>query len=338
MEKTLSPKQVAAALGASESSLKRWTDTGQLEAVRTPGGHRRIAVREAVRFARESEFQIVRPEVLGLPELTRSPQHTRQRSLDDQLGQTLYDCLQRGDGPGARALIIQSYLDGHSVAAICDGPLRYALDRLGELWHHNQTGVFIEHRATDLVIQALNQLRPLLGPAPAEPTDLSAEPGRSAGRADPAPADAGTPEGRDQADADLRGKAHSASADTPMIAVGGAPAGDPYMIPSLAAACVLADVGFQSVNLGPDTPDSVLLDAVEHHGARLAWLSCSASRGALPDAAALHALAERLVDHHATLVIGGGQIEHLPAVRHPNLHFGRSMAELAAFAHGLLTR
>jgi MerR family transcriptional regulator, light-induced transcriptional regulator len=48
----LSPKALAAAIGVSESSLKRWADEGRLAAERTAGGHRRIAVAEAVRFVR----------------------------------------------------------------------------------------------------------------------------------------------------------------------------------------------------------------------------------------------------------------------------------------------
>jgi excisionase family DNA binding protein len=33
-------------LGVSEPTLRKWTDTGQLSAFRTPGGHRRYQLRE----------------------------------------------------------------------------------------------------------------------------------------------------------------------------------------------------------------------------------------------------------------------------------------------------
>jgi len=37
----LSPRELAEALGVSESSLKRWVDAGKIAASRTEGGHRR---------------------------------------------------------------------------------------------------------------------------------------------------------------------------------------------------------------------------------------------------------------------------------------------------------
>ena len=64
--KLLSPKDLANAIGASESSVKRWTDQGRLEITRTSGGHRRIAVTEAIRFIRENQLPLLQPEVLGL--------------------------------------------------------------------------------------------------------------------------------------------------------------------------------------------------------------------------------------------------------------------------------
>jgi len=58
----LSPRELADALGVSESSLKRWVDAGKITAARTEGGHRRIALQEAVRFIRETGAPLARPE------------------------------------------------------------------------------------------------------------------------------------------------------------------------------------------------------------------------------------------------------------------------------------
>ena len=40
----LSPRELAEAVGVSESSLKRWADRGRVHVHRTEGGHRRIPV------------------------------------------------------------------------------------------------------------------------------------------------------------------------------------------------------------------------------------------------------------------------------------------------------
>ena len=69
MKQTLSPRELARALGVSESSLKRWADDGKIRFSRTVGGHRRIAVSDALQFARDAKLPLVRPDVLGLREV-----------------------------------------------------------------------------------------------------------------------------------------------------------------------------------------------------------------------------------------------------------------------------
>ena len=66
IKELLSPKQVAQALGVSESSLKRWCDQGLIATIRTGGGHRRLALPDVLRFIRDGEHRLVSPEALGL--------------------------------------------------------------------------------------------------------------------------------------------------------------------------------------------------------------------------------------------------------------------------------
>jgi PAS domain S-box-containing protein/excisionase family DNA binding protein len=61
-----SPRNVADALGVGESTVKRWIDAGRMEADRTIGGHRRVALDEVLRFVRAEEMDVVHPETLGL--------------------------------------------------------------------------------------------------------------------------------------------------------------------------------------------------------------------------------------------------------------------------------
>lgn len=169
MQSALSPKELASAVGVSESSLKRWADEGKVRVSRTAGGHRRIALTDAVKFIRDSQLDVVRPEVLGLAETgnIRAAIHA-----DDPLAlaEPLYDALHRGDLPEARSMLIAAFLDGKSIASLCDGPVRSVLARLGELYQHSDEGIFIEHRATDMCIHTLNQIRTMIA------TDISDAP------------------------------------------------------------------------------------------------------------------------------------------------------------------
>jgi excisionase family DNA binding protein len=163
MKSALTPKELADAIGVSESSLRRWVDAGAIQTFRTVGGHRRIPMADALRFVRQSGSTVVRPELLGLSAMTGHPDLAEAQATDQ-----LYESLSHGDAAGARQIIMSLYLANHSPAAIADGPVRSAMHRLGELWRHDQRGILIEHRGVDVAIGAITQLRQVLPPVPGD--------------------------------------------------------------------------------------------------------------------------------------------------------------------------
>ncbi|MBM3320447.1 MAG: excisionase family DNA-binding protein [Candidatus Eisenbacteria bacterium] len=284
MERTISPKEMADAIGVSESSVKRWVDCGRIEAVRTAGGHRRIPVPSVARFVRETRASLVKPELVGLHDLLAIPSHTKEWENEST---DLFRFLESGQAAEARGLILSAYLSGRSLASIVDGPIRSAMARLGELWKHGAEGILIEHRATDICIQALDQIRLLI----------------------------------------------SIGKDSPR-AVGGAPSGDPYLLPSMATAAVLGSEGYQAVNLGPDTPVDILRTAARSMRPRIVWLSASAIEKPRELAAEVASLLGTLAELGAVLALGGTAREKLALDPHPALFIGSSMGELAGYARG----
>lgn len=158
---TLTPKALARAIGVSESSLKRWADDGLLRAERTAGGHRRIDLAEAVRFIRRTGARVVQPAALGMSELAEADLPDTVRREPTEL---LHQALEDGDGAQARSIVLSLYMSGWSPARIFDGPLRESMRRIGELWQHAEWGIVVEHRAVDVAVGAINQLR-VLAPA-----------------------------------------------------------------------------------------------------------------------------------------------------------------------------
>lgn len=177
MEPLLSPRQVADVLGVSESSVKRWVDGGELQAVRTAGGHRRIARSEAVRFARATGAFPARPDLLSLP----AGAVAEPAAGDEALVAAFHHALLDDDRSRAVSLLSSAFLAGQPVAALCDGPICLALQRIGELWTHDARGILQEHRATDICVYAIGLLRSLL-PAPPEGAPVAVG---SAGEKDP---------------------------------------------------------------------------------------------------------------------------------------------------------
>lgn len=248
----LSPRQAARVLGASESSLKRWVDAGDLAIRRTAGGHRRIPTAEVVRFARREGLTLQDASLLS-----RSPPAAGRR-LKAEVTRALHD----GDAEAVQRLLIRAHLDGTPLAALADGPLRLAMEDLGRLWLDDPEGVAREHQATLLVMRSIEALRNLLpAPPPGAPT-----------------------------------------------AVGGGPAGDPYLLPSLLVSLVLQEAGWRTIDLGPDTPDVALVAAANRHGATLVWRSYTGELEPTVAAKDLATLCRRLAPCR---VVAGGWRAHL---------------------------
>lgn len=162
VNRLVSPRSLAEAIGMSESSLKRWADRGLLQVTRTAGGHRRIALRDAIRFVRERKIKFLKPTAIGLPAEDLSVQVD-----SDQLDEALLQHLSEGQISAAWHLLIGHFLDGMTIAELGDGPIKAALRELGSRWEHDSDGIFIEHRATDVCIQIVQQMRLLAMPAQA---------------------------------------------------------------------------------------------------------------------------------------------------------------------------
>ncbi|MCE9593974.1 MAG: helix-turn-helix domain-containing protein [Planctomycetes bacterium] len=277
----LSPKDLADAIGVSESSLKRWVDDGRLVAVRTAGGHRRIPLHEAVRFVRAQRLQLARPELLGVPTV---PAETSAPTNEPFLQLLLAE-----NALAARAWLVQRYLGGVGFAALSDGPIRGAMTHVGELWKHSERGIMVEHRATDIAIQALSYLRSLLPPV----------------------------------------------ADDAWTALGFTPSGDPYLMPAMMSAAVLAEAGWHDRNLGPDTPLSAVLEAVETYRPKLVMCALSLEE---PGEIARHELVElanKLGERGIYLVLGGRGAPAIDLIGREHVLVVASMVELSAFARGL---
>lgn len=161
MIRLVTPKQVAQAIGVSESSLKRWCDRGVLPFVRTAGGHRRLAVEQVVEYLRASGQTLVRPELIGLPSITGSGPSILRRA-HEQLRNALVD----SDQALSRRIIVDLYTAGHRVSEICDKVLTPACYDIGDMWKCGDAEVYQERRACELCVRLLAEVRSLVPAAP----------------------------------------------------------------------------------------------------------------------------------------------------------------------------
>jgi len=172
MQKLLTPRQVAQAIGVSESSLKRWCDRHELPTVRTAGGHRRLQIDGVVEFLRRTGHPLVRPELLGLPSNTGKSPGNAERAVPE-----MFDALTLGDEERCRRVVFDLFLSGSSVSEICDQVLAPCFHQIGQQWGCGDVEVYQERRACGFCLGILAELRTVI---PAPPADAPLAIGASA--------------------------------------------------------------------------------------------------------------------------------------------------------------
>lgn len=155
----VSPSQAARAIGVSESSLKRWCDSGLLQVVRTAGGHRKIAIGEVIRFASSNGTSLVTPEEFSLS-ITRENPASRIEDSPSRLAEALL----AGKEIAAKQILLDLFLANHSISMLCDEVVAPAFNVIGERWSCQTANVYQERRGCAIIMWVLHELRQLIPP------------------------------------------------------------------------------------------------------------------------------------------------------------------------------
>ena len=99
---------------------------------------------------------------------------------------------------------------------------------------------------------------------------------------------------------------------------------------------VMADVGWNPVNLGPNTPFDVLADSAVEMDAQLVWIAFTSTLPRKETQTQLAKLVHKLSKQDIPTVIGGRTAARYLQSGHRHLNHFSSMAEMAGFVRGLL--
>lgn len=156
----MTTSEVAELLGVHPSTVKRWTDAGELDSEKTEGGHRRIYLQAVLSFARErgattylDAFSPFESHVwLAVRDAVRHDDFRRVQSL-------AMGWLVRGYPRRVTALF--HHLGTRSdlrFARICDGGIRPFMEEVGTSWREGRLRIGEEHMASQTVMEALVRL------------------------------------------------------------------------------------------------------------------------------------------------------------------------------------
>jgi excisionase family DNA binding protein len=160
---TLSTQEVAALINVTETTIKRWADSGTLPCSKTAGGHRKFLTRDVIAFAEAHGYT-----VMGAlpPPMTRQQRDGLEFAVAtrnySRIAEIFFQESMQGDRDGLLDLLL--YLYRHKIAfdVIVDEVVRPALTKVGDLWAQGKLEVNQEHRASHAITDAMVRLAPEL--------------------------------------------------------------------------------------------------------------------------------------------------------------------------------
>lgn len=147
--------EVADALSVGVSSVKRWTDEGRLPSARTLGGHRRYDPDAVRKFAEANRL----PTEKLPPAVPSAPDEVGELSAEE-IRAELLRVLKSGDAEEARNLLGYAIATVADRAAFLDRVLGETMRLIGEGWSEGTWSVDEEHRASYIVSDVLDRMRP----------------------------------------------------------------------------------------------------------------------------------------------------------------------------------
>lgn len=144
----VSTKRVAAMLGVSEATVKRWSDAGTLRCFRTAGGHRKFRLRDVKAFLSDQRDEVA-PQVAPISSLTTDQAEVRALAL-------------AADVDGLVSFIANQRLKGVSLAETFDRIFAPAMRDIGEGWSRGRVSAAQEHIASAAIGDMLARIRPLV--------------------------------------------------------------------------------------------------------------------------------------------------------------------------------
>lgn len=155
--------EAAKILGVNVSSVKRWTDEGKLECIRTAGGHRKFLMEHLVAFLELNRKKSAKVNLFPLETETdlQISQHILKGDFEYLADFVLAQAL-NGNRAQLQKVLNGLYLGQSPLHLIYDQLLTPVLHRIGTLWHERQISIVEEHFASQAIRDCITRLQGII--------------------------------------------------------------------------------------------------------------------------------------------------------------------------------
>lgn len=161
--KYFSTTDLANLIGVHVSTIKRWTDEGKLECIKTAGGHRKFTFQHVAHFLEERNGQSDRTSLIPIRSdedlrISYEIMENNQEFLRDYI---LTRALQRRRKQ-VNKVLTGLYLAQYPLARIYDDILTPVLHNIGTQWETGGLSILEEHIASQTIRDAIIRLQGML--------------------------------------------------------------------------------------------------------------------------------------------------------------------------------
>jgi len=159
----LNSEEAAKVLGVNVSSIKRWTDEGRLECIRTIGGHRKFQMDHLGNFLTKNKKKASRVNVFAV-------ENRKDLQLNYQILKGNFEYLKsymttqalKSHRDNVQQVLTGLYLGQYPLYEIYDDLLTPVLHEIGKRWKENKLSVTEEHFASQIIRDAIIRLQGII--------------------------------------------------------------------------------------------------------------------------------------------------------------------------------
>lgn len=153
MKRAYSTAELAHLLDVNESTIKRWSDAGDLACVKTRGGHRRFAVATVMEFIRKNNLSAPGAAIETLPSEDLQA-HLLAGNIRKLVPEMKKEML-AGNAQGVLKMLRTAFVARPKLLDLFSELVFPPLARIGEEWHAKTLTVDQEHLASNALREAL---------------------------------------------------------------------------------------------------------------------------------------------------------------------------------------
>ncbi|MFC1565623.1 helix-turn-helix domain-containing protein [Candidatus Neomarinimicrobiota bacterium] len=158
--KYLNSVEAANILGVNVSTIKRWTDSGKLNCIKTAGGHRKFLMKHLNEYLKSQPDKS--KKVTVIPYATsehRQLNHLIQKHNIKELHLHLFNNAIKSHRDTVYLIITGLALAQYPLYKIFDELVTPVLHQIGELWEKGKLTISEEHIASDIIRDSILQIR-----------------------------------------------------------------------------------------------------------------------------------------------------------------------------------